>query len=135
MAYRNTRLGTAVSRRGRRSRYPHEPPKIPIIDASRRIVGWTSVAPEACGARLRHLEAESLTGGPVEAVYIELHSLADAVAAGAPLNWREPWRCLALAPEGTRTDSINMFRNRTERQGAKSDAEDGPRPAVIIRPS
>ena len=82
----------------------------PIIDASMRIVGWTLDAPLIRGAELRHREAESLVGGPIDAVYVQLHNLEDAIAAGAPVDWKGPWRCLALAdarvsPVLGRTDS------------------------------
>jgi hypothetical protein len=85
-------------KRGRpnRSRFEHLC-QIPIIDGSMRIVAWTSHVPVLRAGELRHPEAESLLGGPIDAVYVELTNPADAMAAGAPSNWREPWRCLALA--------------------------------------
>jgi hypothetical protein len=70
---------------------------IPIVDAGMRIIGWTSQVPVIRAGELHHPEAEALLGGPIQAVYVELTNLADAMAAGAPSGWREPWRCLALA--------------------------------------
>ena len=73
---------------------------IPIIDASLRIVGWTDTVPSVLGSGLRHPEAESLVGGPIDALYIEIRDKDSAVAAGAATNWKGPWRCLALAEQG-----------------------------------
>jgi hypothetical protein len=87
-------------KRGRRARLRSEHLcQIPIIDAAMRIVAWTSHVPVIRAGELRHPEAESLLGGPIDAVYVELTDLADALAAGAPSDWREPWRCLALADQ------------------------------------
>lgn len=72
---------------------------IPIVNAERRIVGWTEVIPEVFGAVLRHPEAERLVGGRIAAVYVEVLEPGDAVKAGAPRDWKGVWRCLALCSE------------------------------------
>jgi hypothetical protein len=81
------------------ARYPSQHPsyrqRIPIVDGLRRIVGWTDQGPQVIGLSLRHLEAESLLGGPVSCAYIELEG-ENALAAGAPPTWRGPWRCVAI---------------------------------------
>ncbi len=87
-------------KRGRLSRSHSEHfSQIPIVDAAMHIVGWTSHVPVIRAGEMRHAEAEALLGGRVKAVYVELTDLADAVAAGAPSDWRKPWRCLALADQ------------------------------------
>jgi len=89
-----------MQKRGRPSRWRSEHfCQIPIVDAAMRIVGWTSHVPVLRAGELRHPEAEALLRGPVQAIYVELTNLADAMAAGAPPDWREPWRCLALADQ------------------------------------
>jgi len=81
---------------GRRLRANWE---IPIIDARRRIVGWTNIAPEYRGALLHHAEAERLVGGPVLCAYVQIEESHDANRAGAPPAWNGAWRCLGLCSE------------------------------------
>jgi hypothetical protein len=106
-----------MHKRGRESRSRSDQLcQIPIVDAAMRIVGWTSQVPVIRAGDLRHPEAEALVGGPVQAVYVELTNPADAMVAGAPSDWREPWRCLALADQraipmpaqGSRATSIAL---------------------------
>jgi hypothetical protein len=92
---------TAKPRARRRPFYSHALPKFPIVDGYLHVVGWTAAAPEMSRGMLRHAEAERIFGGPITCVYVELETLEDAIAAGAPAHWRGPWRCLAIAPEGT----------------------------------
>ena len=70
--------------------------KIPIIDAQRRIVGWSDQPPILKGNDLRNPEAERLLAAPLGTVEIELTDPEDVRRAGAPLPWHGPWRCLAL---------------------------------------
>jgi hypothetical protein len=72
---------------------------IPIVNADRKIVGWTEVIPEVFGAVLRHSDAERLVGGKIAAIYVEVLNTEDAEKAGAPANWKGVWRCLALCSE------------------------------------
>jgi hypothetical protein len=73
--------------------------EIPIIDAKRRIAGWTKLAPEYRGAMLFHAEAERLVGGTVLCAYVQIEDQHDASRAGAPAGWQGTWRCLALCSE------------------------------------
>jgi len=68
---------------------------IPIVDEEAVIAGWTNTAPEIRAGQLFHPEAERLIGAHY-ASYVEIHDRHDAIRAGAPANWRSPWRCLGL---------------------------------------
>jgi hypothetical protein len=63
------------------------------------LIGWTTDTPTINGASVRHEEAERLTGGKVFPVYVEIKNYSDAVRAGAPQGWPDPWRCLGLCAE------------------------------------
>ena len=73
--------------------------EIPIIDARRRIVAWTDVGPEVYGTTLRHGYAEALVGSKIFVAFVSLTNPIEAQRAGAPPDWREPWRCLAICAE------------------------------------
>jgi len=81
----------------------HGIPETPIIDAAGRILGWTRDAPPVTCGRVMHPEAEALLHGPVGCAYVQLSSRGAAARAGAPPEWREPWRCLAFVPQETAT--------------------------------
>lgn len=83
----------------RAKRVPESGWEIPIYDRERRLVGWTRQGPEFRGPRLHHPIAERLVGGPVLCTYVEIEDPADATRAGAPRDWKDPWRCLALCAE------------------------------------
>lgn len=72
--------------------------QIPILGRDKRVIAWTDVNPEPRGGALAHPEAEKVLGGPVGCTYVEIRDLALAQKAGAPPDWSEPWRCLALVP-------------------------------------
>jgi hypothetical protein len=72
---------------------------IPIVDDQGEIVGWTDNAPEICGITLRHAEAERLLRSAVRCVYGTITNRGDAMRAGAPSDWSEPWRCLMLCKD------------------------------------
>ena len=72
---------------------------IPIVDARRRIVGWTAITPELRGAALFQPEAERILGTPIVAMYVRIENPDDAQRAGAPPGWQGGWRCLALCSE------------------------------------
>ena len=57
---------------------------IPIVDARRRIVGWTAITPELRGAALFQPEAERILGTPIVAMYVRIENPDDAQRAGAP---------------------------------------------------
>ena len=82
--------------------------RIPIINAERAIVGWTSVAPVVEHNRLRHPEAERLLGGPIFCTEMELSDPRQAAQAGAPRGWRETWRCMALCSD-ERIGALALF--------------------------
>ena len=73
--------------------------QIPIVDAERRIVGWTSEDPETLGSTVRHAAAEKIAGGSVTCAYVQISDRAAAERAGAPADWEGPWRCLAIIAE------------------------------------
>jgi len=70
--------------------------EIPIIDGQRRLVGWTVNAPRYLGGLVHHPEAEKLIGGPIVGAYVQIEDADNAQRAGAPPNWKGPWRCLGL---------------------------------------
>ena len=72
---------------------------IPIVDAQRRIVGWTAITPELRGAALFQPDAERILGTPIVAMYVRIEDAHDAQRAGAPAGWQGAWRCLALCSE------------------------------------
>ena len=92
---------TAAPTPRRRSRQPTRTYwQIPIVDRNRRIVGWTSENPkQAPGLYLRHARAEGLISEHIVCGYVKISDKAAALRAGAPENWREPWRCVALISE------------------------------------
>lgn len=69
------------------------------MDRNRRIIGWTTRAPESTGMTIRHAEAEKVVGGAVTCAYVEIADHEAAARAGAPADWRGPWRCLAIVAE------------------------------------
>jgi hypothetical protein len=73
--------------------------QIPIIDANRRLVGWTGAAPRVENGVIRHATAERLVGGPIEGCYVKLLGADDGARAGAPSDWSGAWRCIALISE------------------------------------
>ena len=79
--------------------------QIPIVDRHRRIIGWTSEDPQlmADPLRVRHVQAEELVGGPVVCTYVQISDPAAARRAGAPPEWQQPWRCIALVSEKAAT--------------------------------
>jgi hypothetical protein len=72
---------------------------IPIVDAQRRIIGWSGITPELRGATLFQPEAERILGTPIVAMYVRIEDPEDARRAGAPPGWQGGWRCLALCSE------------------------------------
>jgi hypothetical protein len=72
---------------------------IPIVNASRVIVGWTDRDPVVVRNRLRHRTAERLLGGPIHSVEIVLTDRRQMAQAGAPPGWKSSWRCLALCSD------------------------------------
>jgi hypothetical protein len=68
---------------------------IPIVDEEAMVVGWTDTPPEVRAGQLFHPDAERLIGAHY-ASYVEIHDRQYAIRAGAPANWRSPWRCLGL---------------------------------------
>lgn len=73
--------------------------EVPIVDGNCRIIGWTSTAPTTVDAAVRHPDAEKLAGGPVTCGYVQITDKEAARRAGAPADWSEPWRCLAIISE------------------------------------
>ena len=73
---------------------------VPIVDHSRRIVGWTAENPKNRGAVIHHAQAEKLLGRPITCAYVQLKDQPSAERAGAPPGWKEPWRCLAIIAVG-----------------------------------
>ena len=69
---------------------------IPMIDKTGRVVGWTTTAPIVSAGRMRHPGAKMHFTGDFSTRYVELVDAKDAVKAGAPAGWPEPWRCLGL---------------------------------------
>lgn len=76
----------------------HAHPKIPIVDRGLHVIGWTDTVPQILATTISHREAEKIVGGPVTCAYVEVAG-DNAIAAGAPHDWRGPWRCLALVDE------------------------------------
>ncbi|MGH7005457.1 MAG: hypothetical protein ACREIP_16065 [Alphaproteobacteria bacterium] len=70
---------------------------IPIINRSGDVVGWTDSPPSLVSGRLEHRKAAALLKAELKATYVEI-SGEDALRAGAPPNWEQPWRCLAICP-------------------------------------
>src|SRR5690606_4151036 len=91
----------------RRRRTSRPSSLIPIVDRRRRVVGWTERPPALSAGVMIHPEAEKLLGAPIAAIFVELHSRTQAKRAGAPPNWRQPWKCLALCD----SDSISLNRD------------------------
>jgi hypothetical protein len=71
----------------------------PIMDRGGRVVGWTREIPAVNSGRMAHPAAEALLHGPITCAYVQLTDPALATRAGAPPDWREPWRCLAFVPD------------------------------------
>lgn len=95
---------------------------IPIVDAQRRIVGWTAITPERRGASLFQPEAEGLLGTPIVATYVRIEDPDDAQRAGAPPGWRGGWRCLALCSERMPRDGSGepvLLLARSGREGSE----------------
>src|ERR1041385_7101535 len=74
--------------------------EIPIIDASRKIVGWTADDPEYSGGLLRHAKAERLLRGPIACTYLEIPNPLLQRRAGAPAGWSEPGQSLEICSAG-----------------------------------
>jgi len=92
--------GAKAATRGRkpRDRRGREWPKIPIVNEHLKIVAWSDEAPKIIGCTLRHRRAETLLHQRVSTRIIEIEG-AYSELAGAPPNWRGPWRCLAITPD------------------------------------
>ena len=71
----------------------------PIIDRTGGVVGWTREPPSINSVgTMHHAQAEALLHGPVRCTYVQIVDHAQAVKAGAPSHWAEPWRCLGIVP-------------------------------------
>lgn len=95
---------------------------IPIVDAQRRIVGWTAITPELRGTSLFQPEAEGLLGTPIVAMYVRIEDAHDAQRAGAPAGWQGAWRCLALCSERMARDGAGdpvLLVTRSRRNGGQ----------------
>ena len=93
---REQAIAAALPHRSNRRRKQEARWQVPIVDENRRIVGWTSEGPEAGASGTRHAAAEKLIGGPVTCAYVQISDRRAAACAGAPADWNEPWRCLAI---------------------------------------
>lgn len=71
---------------------------VPIVNDRREIVGWTDTPPLLRGGTICHDEAEALVGTLI-AQYVQINDHEAAIRAGAPQDWRGPWRCLALCSD------------------------------------
>ena len=107
---------------------PESHHSIPIVNDRCEIVGWTDNAPGYVGPALRHPEAEELVG-PVTCLYIEIERAEDARKAGAPPEWRGPWRCLALCSVSLRPDDPERVRAVVRASRTDRDGKSAPEPA------
>jgi hypothetical protein len=103
---------------------------IPIVNAKREIVAWTDTAPVVVRNRLRHRQAERLLGGPIHCVEIALTDRKAALQAGAPRNWRDAWRCMALCSDERigSVEQIGRFLAEPGAPAAQTQSAAGPRP-------
>lgn len=72
--------------------------QIPILNREGRVVDWTDAPPQPSGRMLRHPEAEKILGGRIGCAFVEIVDRALAQKAGAPPQWDERWRCIAIVP-------------------------------------
>jgi hypothetical protein len=99
--------------------------RIPIVNADRKVVGWTHDPPVIEHNRLRHPVAERLLGGPIFCTEVTLDDPRHAVAAGAPRGWRHTWRCMAICGD-ERSPSFERMRRLLPAE-AETKSAAGPR--------
>jgi hypothetical protein len=73
--------------------------EMPIVNAARKIVGWTRVNPVIRNGEVFHDEAQRLVV-PIITCYVDILDPVSAERAGTPRDWPMAWRCLAICSKG-----------------------------------